>query len=940
MKKNKYIWMAVLPMFLSACQDEMIENSLLQNESVYTLSGKMTGGNALSRAQIQLGNTDASAGEVFLWNSGDSFKLYQSFDGQLKSSEFSISNDYSESGEGGNTTAVFTSETGAAPLVDYVAVYPADAPLEGESVKFNLQTSINFSNASQSEVWKDYFSNNMFMVASGKLQPDGANAIAFRHMCALARITYINQTNKEYAVKELALGGDQFFGTGKSYQVKQNFADGGSCSSHYSIQMDGLSVAAGDTIDLYAFFFPEKFNEGNLHITLKLDDQQKKVELPIATIAEANKAAEGFEAGMRYWFKLTDTGNGLTWSKESTAKITESAGKLYASILDAQQDPMVAERIAVYNWAGASGLSGENSAYLGVGRYSDSYNDVYYSYLTSWITNADNAVSLANNFALNSIEGHAKNFNHNIKAFARIWRAVMIAEYSDNFGPYPLSGLQNENPQYNSVKEVYYYILNELKEAVADISLTETVSAEEAALDPIFGYDAQKWAKYGNSLRLRYAMRLSEVDPNKAKSEFEAVDKNMLLASNSDIAKVPEKNEWNAWAGIYSRSWNYISLPSTMANILTGLGGVSVSSQRSDLASYTKPMDYLGLKLDQHYADCTDNPTKTFWLDGIPENLDPRALRLYCLPNDQSADNFINYGSLSNHVGSMSNPDVSLDAQFTWNYYPYGARNAWSSKFSNNMISRSYSSLLPVLSKTYGGESEGERVWFGPWETYFLLAEAALYGWNTGTTAEAAYENGIRRSFEHFGVSQYVDTYLNSTAYNRVGTSVKFSHTSEPVNFMANYKDGYTNESKTMIYVYPNAEKALYKGKKLNDQLAKIITQKYIAQAPYCTLEMWNDRRRLGLPWFDLPNNETTFVGSDMENTWTPTTYLLGQNTSVFPQRLRYPESLKNKGNALQVLGGENTTLTPLWWAIVVKGTNGVNNGNAGGDNFGNGGIF
>ena len=108
MKKNKYIWMAVLPMFLSACQDEMIENSFLQNESVYTLSGKMTGGNALSRAQIQLGNTDASAGEVFLWNSGDSFKLYQSFDGQLKSSEFSISNDYSESGEGGNTTAVFT----------------------------------------------------------------------------------------------------------------------------------------------------------------------------------------------------------------------------------------------------------------------------------------------------------------------------------------------------------------------------------------------------------------------------------------------------------------------------------------------------------------------------------------------------------------------------------------------------------------------------------------------------------------------------------------------------------------------------------------------------------------------------------------------------------------------------------------------------------------
>ena len=110
MKKNKYIWMAVLPMFLSACQDEMFENGLLQNESVYTLSGKMTGGNALSRAQIQLGNTDASAGEVFLWNAGDSFKLYQSIEGQLSSSDFSISGDYSESGEGSHTTATFTSK--------------------------------------------------------------------------------------------------------------------------------------------------------------------------------------------------------------------------------------------------------------------------------------------------------------------------------------------------------------------------------------------------------------------------------------------------------------------------------------------------------------------------------------------------------------------------------------------------------------------------------------------------------------------------------------------------------------------------------------------------------------------------------------------------------------------------------------------------------------
>ena len=597
------------------------------------------------------------------------------------------------------------------------------------------------------------------------------------------------------------------------------------------------------------------------------------------------------------------------------------------SIIGAQQSPHEAERIAVYNWASAARISGENSTFLSNGRYSDSYNSDYHgSYLTAWIKNANLAVTLATEKAESLTNSHDINFNQNVKSFARIWRAVMIAEYTDNFGPYPIAAFQGENPAFDSVKDVYYFMLDELKDAVADIVLSESPTEEEAKSDPMFGFDAQKWAKYGNSLRLRLAMRLSEVDASKAKSEFEAVDKSMLITTMSDIAKVAEYNQWNAWAGIYSRSWNYITLPSTMANILTGLGGVAVSEQRADLAQYTKPMNYLGLKFDQHYADCTDNPTKGFWIDGIPENLDPRALKIYCLPNDQAADNFRDYGSSTRHANYGMLDDagekmVEIDAQYTWNYYPAGSRTAWSPKFTKNQpIASAYPYVLPVLGKTFGGDSEGERIWFGPWETHFLLAEAALYGWNAGTTAQAAYEQGVRVSFESFGVSQYVDAYLASEDYNRVGVSVKFSHTVEPTNFTADYVDGYTNQPATMTYEYPNASKSLYKAG-LNTQLAKIITQKYIAQTPYGTLEMWNDRRRLGLPWFDIPNNETSFVGADMENTWTATTYLEGQNVKVFPQRLRYPSSLNNAdpegyAKAIELLGGADNTLTPLWWAI------------------------
>ena len=616
-------------------------------------------------------------------------------------------------------------------------------------------------------------------------------------------------------------------------------------------------------------------------------------------------------------------------------EVVKAYYSLNNSIIGAQQDPHIAERIAVYNWASAARLSGSNSTFLSAGRYDDGYCNDYHGngYLTGWIKNATMAMTIAEeNAALEGVSEHDKKFNQNILNFARIWRVVMISEYTDNFGPYPIEAFQGVNPSYNSVEEVYHHMIDELQTAVDGILTDVEPTEAEAKSDPLFGYNAEKWVKYANSLRLRLAMRLSEVDEDYAKGIFASTDQSKLITTIADMAKVKEYNQWNAWAGIYSRGWNYIDITSTMSNILTGLGGVSVAEQRPDLAQYTKPMDYLGLQFLDHYAECTDNPTKGYWMDGIPENLDPRALRLYCLPNDQAADNFRDYGSSTNHDKyymkdadgeplKINGDTLFIKASHTWNYYPAASRTAWSPKFAKNGVSGSYPYTLPVLSKTYGGDSESSRVWFGPWETHFLLAEAAVRGWDTkGVTAEAAYEQGIRTSFENFGVSQFADAYLESEDYNRIGVSVKFSHTAEPTSFEANYVNGYDNKAGTTTYEYPNASKSLYKGG-LNTPLAKIITQKYIAQAPYCSLEIWNDRRRLGLPWFDIPNNETVMVGYDMANTWTPTTYTDGQTIGVFPQRLRYPTSLRNAdeaayNKALELLGGENTTITPLWWAI------------------------
>lgn len=607
------------------------------------------------------------------------------------------------------------------------------------------------------------------------------------------------------------------------------------------------------------------------------------------------------------------------------------------SIGQAQMNPGTAERVVVYNWASAARICGEMS-FLNVGRYSDDYTSAYYyPDLSSSIKNATLAITaVENQLEAATTTAHEKEFFPNVKQFARIWRAYLISEFVDNFGPYPIESFLGENPVFNSEKDDYEFILKELKEAAAAINTSVLPVEAEGKCDPFDNvkYDPVKWQKYANSLRMRLAMRLSNIDKATAQAEFEDAAKGNKILTADDMFAVKENDGWDVFSGVYTRSFDDQVLSSTVANLLTNLGGIKVTEQRSDLASYVKPANYLGIKYDRHYVANTDNPTKQYWLDGMPENLDPRALKIFCLPDDENAENYIDkYNDRTakdfvlytvdengNPIPNKDNPgEIKIDATRCWNGYPAGSRGGWSPTLAyNQLVTNGYGPgcTLPMLGKDYcKGKS---RIFFAAWETYFLLAEASLYGWNTGTTAKEAYENGIKASFEYFGVSEYVNDYLNSTNYNRVGTSVKFDHTTEPTAEQMTYVDGYSKEQKTVTYEYPTASKTLY-GKALNDHLTKIITQKFIAQTPYLVLEMWSDFRRLGLPFFEIPANESSMTGSDMVNVWNPNSWKDGQKWEFYPQRMRYPSSLENADpegykQAVELLGGSDNIITPLWW--------------------------
>ncbi|MBQ9192374.1 MAG: SusD/RagB family nutrient-binding outer membrane lipoprotein [Bacteroidales bacterium] len=629
---------------------------------------------------------------------------------------------------------------------------------------------------------------------------------------------------------------------------------------------------------------------------------------------------------------------------------------LNKAIMSDQQNPNDAERVFVLYWADIARQDGENS-----GRSVGASNDEWAGCLYNLTRNCVNASNLAIKIADEAIAGgalgeHETGLFANVKEFARIWRVYLMTEFVDSFGSFT-TDFEANTPEYKSVQECYDFMLNECKEAVANINLDFSgESATEQDADAAYLLDAAKWKNFGISMWMRIAMRLSEVDAAKAKSNFEAaVAAGPGIRTIDGIFRIEERNAWNDLAGVMSRTWDWQEASHTFANLTTNLGGADVRDVLKDpgkrlyknaplseekvneiYGAYIKDAaTYLGIHMvDQSganlYEENTDSPTWGYFFDGIPSKLDPRALVYFTLPCDYSNRIETGYASFPASTAPLTTPiDVpnqafTVDVSYAWNglIAGYGRDDKFSN--SNGLLDNSsaggvhYGKTYPALAERYRNSQEF-RVFFGPWETYFLLAEAAVRGWNTGISAEQAYNAGIKASFEYLDIDENYDAYINSEDYNRVGTSVKFSHTAEPSNYTINYTDPVSGTVKTTEYKYPDANKVMYKGKKLNDQLTKIITQKFIANTPWLPLENWSDHRRLGLPFWELPVSTTDFPYL-MEGA--KNAYKTGQKPGCYAQRMNYPNSFKNASpeqyqNAISLMGMTNeNTITPLWWAI------------------------
>ena len=128
-----------------------------------------------------------------------------------------------------------------------------------------------------------------------------------------------------------------------------------------------------------------------------------------------------------------------------------------------------------------------------------------------------------------------------LNAMLRIHRVYILDIITDTYGDVPCSeaGLgyleQKATPKYDKQEEIYNFFFKELADCVEQLDQNDLkVTGDVTSMDG----DARKWQKYANSLRMRLAMRISDVKPELAQQEFEKAynDSHGYIATKDDNA--------------------------------------------------------------------------------------------------------------------------------------------------------------------------------------------------------------------------------------------------------------------------------------------------------------------------------------------------------------------------------------------------------------------
>ncbi|EJL61164.1 SusD/RagB family nutrient-binding outer membrane lipoprotein [Flavobacterium sp. CF136] len=157
-------------------------------------------------------------------------------------------------------------------------------------------------------------------------------------------------------------------------------------------------------------------------------------------------------------------------------------------------------------------------------------------------------------------------------AVLKIWKVFMYNQMTDAYGPIPYTEAGNgkEKVAYDSQETIYADFFKLLDESNA--TLSSSSSATVGLLQPndrIYQGSTDKWRRFGNSLRLRIALRISDVDAAKAKTQAEAAVAAGVIETNDQSAYFKVSNITPNNLNMIVNGWGY-TMTASMESILKG----------------------------------------------------------------------------------------------------------------------------------------------------------------------------------------------------------------------------------------------------------------------------------------------------------------------------------------------------------------------------------
>ena len=313
----------------------------------------------------------------------------------------------------------------------------------------------------------------------------------------------------------------------------------------------------------------------------------------------------------------------------------------------------------------------------------------------------------------------------NINSVLRIYRVYLMSIITDTYGDAPFSEaglgfLEGKfNPKYDRQEDIYNAFFLELEDAVNKIDPTK----DKVTGDLIYAGDVTKWQQLANSLRLRFAMRISNVNPTKAQTEFE--------------------------------------------NALAANGGVITDASSDALIKYMTIAfsfgqeaysDYRGNSLSQLLFgnDPANNPSylcSTFF-NQLYNSGDPRTFKISrCyydgLMSATSPDNRVDITQEMIDKGIAFSPRDP--GAYSWEPWPTGYDSDICAELAVNNPSVTATMAREVEPKLANNflKSDNPGVVMTSAEVKFLMAEATVKKWNVGSvSSEDLYKQGVRAAMD------------------------------------------------------------------------------------------------------------------------------------------------------------------------------------------------